>query len=435
MTSAQAADEFRNSLLEATFANALHTPFYRDHLADYISETVDLSTWQDLPFVSKTEIKAAGKNAQHTNDLICNEIFTGGTTGDPLTTLKGDREQHYIGKFYNFIFEERNKQNLIRALQINNPYHGHLVPVPVPMHSHKIGIYDAGSFSYGRKILASEHQDRGVDSKCTILIGLERCLRAFTHEARLACPDGLDSNLQVIISYSQYLTQRWRNIHAETWNCTVIDRFGLSEIFGGATQDPDCGWWFFDPVCLPEVVGARSRTIIKEGIGELVLTALFPFQEAQPMIRYLTGDLVKVTHSCPSRPGVLAIKPLGRIRYGVQQKEGDDFLIIPASVAEMVDSFPEIKRMPRFQDSPQVTCPVEIGHPYYSIKYKTENGKTRITLYLVAKDQIKSHIVDNIYNNLLESSPALHAAIIQKEAEFNIQFVDKLSPDLISHAE
>src|SRR5262249_52436588 len=134
------------------------------------------------------------------------------------------------------------------------------------------------------------------------------------------------SNLEIIISCASYLTPQWRASHERTWKCAVIDRFGLSEIFGGATQNLACGWWHFDPVVIPEVIGHRSGTVIKEGRGLLILTGLFPFQEAQPMVRYSTGDLVDVTHTRSSRPGQLAIRPLGRAHCGVPFPEGDDWL-------------------------------------------------------------------------------------------------------------
>jgi phenylacetate-coenzyme A ligase PaaK-like adenylate-forming protein len=434
-SSREALDTFRQALLPATLANALRAPFYCAHLAGLSGVELQLDELCRLPFVTKAQIAAAGSDAQITHGTICNEIFTGGTTGAPLVTKRSDVEQRYIANFYQEVFADDFKMPLKRALQINNPYHGHLVPVPVPLHSHKIGIYDAGSFAYGRQVLTHEHRDRGVEPDCTLLIGLERALRAFTVEARRACPDGLDTKLAAVISCSQFLTARWRRLMEETWNCPVIDRFGLSEVFGGATEDPERGWWHFEPVCVPEVVGSRSREPVAEGVGELVLTALYPFQQVQPMIRYLTGDLVEVTHSRSSAPGTLAIRPLGRKRYGVPDPEGDGFLLAPSDILEAVEAVPGVRRMPRFRDSAQVSDPYGIGHPLYSTHHEIVGGKTVITLSVTADERSRPPVLRRSLYEELTRVPSLQRALQDHLAELRIQVVDELSPDLISHAE
>jgi hypothetical protein len=436
--SSEALNLFHNSLLPATFANATRCSFYRDHLAEFVDKNLNLANWSLLPFVNKSQLRAAGSKAQVFLDVICNEVFTSGTSGQPFVTLKGDQEQKYIAQFFRHVFARDFERPLSRALEINNPYHGYLMSIPVPIHSHRIGIYDEGSFAYGREVLQRDHQDRGVEPACTLLVGLERALRAFTMEARQAQEAGSQINhkLSAIISYSQLLTKRWKKIHEEFWGCPVIDRFGLSEVFGGATLDTACGWWHFDPVCLPEVVGARSRTPISEGVGELVLTSLYPFQQVQPMIRYLTGDLVEVTHARSSRPETLAIRPLGRIRYAVPQPEGDDFLLYPSTILEVIDAVSDIQRLPRFRDSGQVTDPYAVGHPLYSVNYKTDRySRQIITASIVTSGARDQETIKEIAEALVDASPALQTAIADGLAELIVVAVASLSPDLISHQE
>ena len=395
-----------------------------------------LDNWHELPFVTKEDIRTAGDSARNLSDQICNEVFTGGTTGQPLVTYKGDREQKYIRKFYNEVFAQKYKKPLKRALQINNPYHGHLVPVPVPMHSHKIGVYDGGSFNYGRDhILYRARDDRNVEPRCSILVGLERCLRAFTNEAILSQTDTKRAKLEAIISYSQYLTPRWRRIQEDTWGCLVIDRFGLSEVFGGATQDANCGWYFFDPVLYAEVVHPVTREIIYEGMGELILTSLVPFQETQPMIRYRTGDLVKVTHKSRSRPKQLAIKPLGRIKFGVMRARDGLFVLTPADIADVMDSIENIKRAPRFLDSPQVSDPYAIGHPMYSVSYSEEHDIMKINISILLENDSKQRQVKNlVMKRLLDKSSILKQGVRETTIHVSIDFPEELHPDLISHA-
>jgi phenylacetate-coenzyme A ligase PaaK-like adenylate-forming protein len=431
----ESLNQFRSALLKATLDSAKRTSFYAKKLKEYDSN-ITLEEWSCLPIVSKQDLIMAGSQAQYRIGLRCDEVFTSGTTGYPFITIKSDKEQKYISEFYQYVFREEYKSPLVRALQINNPYHGHLVPIPVPIHSHKIGIYDNGSFAHGRKILCQNHIDHGVSKKCTLLVGLERALRAFTMEAKIYAPSGLDSNLTSIISYSQILTRKWRKIFQEYWNCSIVDRFGLSEVFGGATEDSSCGWWFFDPVCLPEVVDIRNQMLIREGVGELLITGLYPFQEAQPMIRYRTGDLVEVSHSVPSRAGILAIRPLGRARYAVYQQDRDGILITPLALLEAVDSQQDIERIPRFCDASQVTDPYLIGHPLYSTRSYIHDGCVIVELYIVPRSTSSPRAVtENAYASVLGESPSLARAIEEGKAQLRVLSVDELAPDLISHSE
>lgn len=429
--------EFHAALLPATLANALRAPFYQERYRGMDTGSFGLAELECLPFVTKPEIREAGDSARNRDGQLCDEIFTGGTTGDCFVTLKGFREQAYIRKFYRHIFDADYSRPLKRALQINNPYHGHLVAIPVPMHSHKIGIYDGGSFDYGRRLLARRFEEDEAEGRCTVLVGLERALRAFTSEAERDPAGPPDHSLQAIISYSQYLTPGWRTRHEQFWNCRIIDRFGMSEIFGGATEDPSCGWYFFDPVTLAEVVDPQTGAAIVEGRGELVLTALYPFQEVQPLIRYRTGDLVEVTHSRSSRFGRLAIKPLGRMRHGVRREpDSSDFLLAPSEIFEAVDEIAGLARIPRFQDSPQVGDPFAIGHPIYATDARYLRNKVRVDLKLaVAGTGLEEDVARAVRDGLLRRSEVFAAAIEEGSAELRVQISDSISADLISHAD
>lgn len=429
----EALAQFHQTLLPSTLANACLAPFYRELYSGI--ELPALEELSRLPLITKEQIRAAGHLAQLRERTVCDEVFTSGTTGVPFISLKGHAEQSYILKFYQSVFAEARTGPILRALQINNPYHGHLLSIPVPIHSHKIGIYDEGSFAHGRSVLLQHHRDPGVHQQVTLLIGLERCLRAFTIEARKAMPDGLKTGLTSVISYSQFLTTKWRKVHQEYWGCPVIDRFGLSEIFGGATEDPASGWWHFDPVCIPEVVGRRSRQTITEGIGELVLTALYPFQQVQPLVRYLTGDLVEVTHTRSARPGTLAFRPLGRARYGVPYSEGDGFLLAPSELLEAIDDVDGVERFPRFRDSSQVSEPYEVGHPRYATNFKVEGGKVIVTVSVQTQAKNSVRMKTAIHDRLCKLSPRFNQAIASGSAELFVETAGSLAPDLISHAE
>jgi len=430
---------FHNALLPGTIDNALKTAFFRQHWSGCDLGDIDSSRLPLLPTVDKGDIRAAGKTAQNRAGVVCNDVLTTGTTGNPLVTVRSDREQEFISEFFTRDFADRSRHPLLRALEFSNPYHGHLIEIPAPLHVHRVSVYDAGSFDYGRRVLLESHDDAYVEPRCSILVGLERALRAFTLDTLARYPEGFPPTaLLLVISYSQYLTEDWRRLFSETWHAPVLDRFGVSEVFGGASQCLNCAWWHFDPFVIPEAVGANSSELLLEGTGLLALTALFPFQQAQPLVRYLTGDLVEVTHELSCRPGTTAIKPLGRAQFGVPQPYTDSWLVTPASVLETVDRIPEVNRTPRFGDVDQVSDPFAIGHPKYRMLWSATSSNVEVTIELEISGSVagtrRSQIISDVSRELTNRNPQLQTAVSRGAASIAVRTCEAVAPDLIAQA-
>jgi hypothetical protein len=427
-------------LLGPTLQNALKTKFYQSIWKDIPIETIDISNIDSLPLVEKEHIRTAGRSAQVREGVICNDVFTTGTTGNPLITVRSDQEQRYIRHFFaKHLERQSNESTYLRGLEFTNPYHGHLVSIPGAIHYHKASIYDAGSFDYGRQTLLRIHCDHGVDKRCSILVGLERCLRAFTLDTISKYPSGFPATgLHIIVSYSQYLTERWRQRLESTWNAPVIDRFGVSEIFGGASQCLACGWYHFEPFVIPEVVGAFTRKTLREGVGLLALTGLYPFQQAQPLVRYLTGDLVEVTYETSCKPGTAAIKPLGRARYGVPEPSTDLWLLTPASILEAVDDITEIRRIPRFADVEQVADPYAIGHPKYRTQCSNGPSCVDVTIEVALSPHLpearRDDILARILREVIQRNPNFQVALHARTASIAVSACDDVNADLIAQA-
>ncbi|WOS39114.1 hypothetical protein [Xanthomonas rydalmerensis] len=438
--SIQALHAFHGALLPGTIANALDTPFYRAHWSGCSLRHVGLDGLAELPPVEKDHIRAAGDAARNRAGVICDDVFTTGTTGNPLITVRSDREQAFIANFFARVLRDRPPGPLLRGLEFKNPYHGHLVRVPGAAHYHRVSVFDASSFEYGRTTLLRSHNDANVDARCSVLMGLERCLRAFTLDTLRTYPDGFPATaLRLVVSYSQYLTQAWRRRLQETWGAPVVDRFGVSEVFGGASQCLACGWYHFEPFVIAEVIGAKSGNPISTGQGLLALTALSPFQQAQPLIRYLTGDLVEVTHTSSCRPGTTAIKPLGRARYGVPKPGGDRWLVTPASVLEAVDEVPEIERTARFAGIEQVRDPHAVGNPKFRTRWSQQGGVVAVKVEVALCDGLSERrrfdILAELRDEVLRRNNALADALQDNAATLDVDACDGIEEgDLIAQA-
>ncbi len=139
------------------------------------------------------------------------------------------------------------------------------------------------------------------------------------------------------------------NIHATreritaTWGARVYDHWGMTEIGPLASEaDDDPGHLtVLESECLPEVVDPQTLQQVAAGeIGELVITNFG--RVGSPVIRYRTGDLVKV-EAGPHPAGRTWLRLAGGVLGRV-----DDMLIIrgnnvfPSSIETILREFREI---------------------------------------------------------------------------------------------
>lgn len=385
------------SLLKPTIENALKTEFYKDiwtpfqsvleRLTDSSSEDQVQDLFQDLPFVSKDEIRAAGDKARVLDGQVIKERFTSGSTGAPFVFAFGQRERAAEATFYKSFWGDALDREKRRIVRIMDPHTTAERRALTPTRFHDVGLYKRGSFSYLLDhVISRTWREDQVEDTVTAISASERVLRAFTEAARVRHTDGFENPIQYLYTSSSLLTPEARTDYETFWGGQVIDRYGLSETFGGATQYPD-GWYMFDPTLFPEVVSADSRTPLKEGVGMMVLTPLFPFQEVQPLVRYWTGDVVEVTHTRSSLHGRLAIRPLGRACDGLFDETRKAWILTPDVVFRALEDRMDIDRAPMFLDSRQVVDHDRVGLPLRRLARADDAGGHIIRLYVSAKGE------------------------------------------------
>jgi phenylacetate-coenzyme A ligase PaaK-like adenylate-forming protein len=426
--------EFQRVLFGPTIENALRTKYYKKKYQHLSLENIDIQILGSLPITHKTEIQEAEGEAQVRDNLICEDSFTGGTSGTPFSYIVGSREREYCLDFFSSLYREEAKE-LGRALIYADPTVAETHYLPAPIRKHFLSIYKNASFNHGRKVLTTRYCETGVEERCSFLLSTERILRAFTVDTLKNCNESFKSDLRYIISYGQYITKYWQDIYEKVWGCQLIDRYGLSEIIGGATRDTTSGWYYFDPIVIPEVIGNRSGKNIREGVGILLLTPLFPFQECQPLIRYYTGDLVEVTHTKGSIPNRLAIRPLGRARYGVPASSGDEWLITPAEIYEVIDPLTSIERTSLFRDAKQIDSPNDLGHPIYSTNFKNKEDTVLVNIDVCLKRKVKDREkeINYIKNSLIMNNTSLKNKVENKKIKIEVRHKNDIEADIISY--
>jgi phenylacetate-coenzyme A ligase PaaK-like adenylate-forming protein len=119
-------------------------------------------------------------------------------------------------------------------------------------------------------------------------------------------------------------------------------------------------------------VDLDTGEIVHEGLGQMVITGLYPFNQAVPKIRYVVGDLVEIRRTtCGSRePGV---RFLARASDAVRVPNSSPahFRLFSSDVAEVLAPLPDVGRKEktgflkfRLSSTPEGEAHVEIELTY-----------------------------------------------------------------------
>jgi phenylacetate-coenzyme A ligase PaaK-like adenylate-forming protein len=184
-----------------------------------------------------------------------------------------------------------------------------------------------------------------VDSRITIIQGNLLSIRRLTMNLLNHGYDPSKFGIKLVISAGWLISKHSWKFLENVWGASLVDRYGVAEVHGDAKYCQGCKWYHFDFTVIPEVVHPLTLLPIKEGVGALLLTGLYPFNQAQPMIRYWTGDLVEVKSKlCELNEPSYIFK--GRTSTTIYYVDGEKiyYLLFPTDVAQILDEFPDIAR-------------------------------------------------------------------------------------------
>jgi phenylacetate-CoA ligase len=153
---------------------------------------------------------------------------------------------------------------------------------------------------------------------------------------------GRDVDLRYGLFGAEPWSESMRAKLEEAWGIDACDIYGLSEVMGPGVaaecREAKGALHVFDDHFLPEIVDPETDRPT-DGLGELVLTTLT--KEAQPVLRYRTGDVTRfVDGACPC----------GRTHRRIARFSGrvDDMLIVrgvnvfPSEIEEVVLAHPAL---------------------------------------------------------------------------------------------
>ncbi|WJS05539.1 hypothetical protein [Roseibium aggregatum] len=432
-------DGLRNALIGQTVRQAAHmSSFYRNFYADHGLDASVIETTRDLhrvPVVTKEMLRKAGTAclAFETNTAVSHIQHTSGTTGEPFLIYRSAQETAFIDAFFSRLAERRKNfrvSPLPIALQLQPGYHGTATTIPANLFPIEAMLSDAAKLDLVITLLQKRFAIPGATERIEVLIGGDREICTVTAVAAAYGPDfGPSTGVRFVTLSGNVVSSYWRKKIAETWNSAVIDKFSMSEVFGGATYCMACGGYHFDPHVVPELVSIKGHEPLESGIGMLLLSSLNPFVQLQPMIRYLTGDLFRLDPKGCVAP---RYEVCGRIEDALLDN-GDQTVILldGVMVREVLDrqsevireeTFPILRsKVARSAGFPRAQGRIrsESGTPFYDLQVEIDYSTVNPTRRSALRNEIEAEflkIADTLRERVARGSCGFSVTLVPENA-------------------
>lgn len=371
--------EFRRTLLLPTLQHAVaQVPGYRRLWSSAGFESPELTNFDRLPLTNKDTFARAPDQFRDVSVPTGVLQHTGGTTRRPLLVQRGTAEIKYIWDFFTAVIEGsgvKADQAPLCIAALGN-FHGDPTPMPYSGPIFRLDVND--TYWDLHTLFSDPTRMLGRPVSNAILVGLESQLRILTGRLIESGFDFTTSVVRSIHSTGDLITSRLRSFYESTWRCALTSRYSMSEVIGGAELCSRCNYYHCDTHIVGEVVHPTTGRPIESGLGTLVLTALFPFVQKQPIIRYRTGDLVELgPRTCSVDELAFVLK--GREIHAVldSQASGLNALLLGAELYDLLDEIPDValgefRQMFRSLTTLAATC--DLGHLKYKVTFDTTSA-------------------------------------------------------------
>ncbi|MGY1456436.1 hypothetical protein [Streptomyces sp. SS8] len=351
-------DRFRLRLLGPTLESAREVPFYARH---WEGRALEL---EHLPTVTKKGLLEHLPSTLRPGGVPVNVGHSTGTTGWPFFRVRGREEIKAYSEYLRSVRSAtaaRTGKPIPPMLQVSGApvtIHGSALPIETDDMRLAVDLFSNEGLAASVDLLTSPSLNLLSDGFRRVLSASPGGAVLLTQEVLRRGIPTADLGIEVISVYNSALLPGQRELLREHWEARLVERFGMSEVLGGATLCYECGHYHLDPVVIAEVL-ERERDEPASDVGELVLTELHPFSQIQPMIRYRTGDLVRRTSS-PCVPGELTFDYVGRAGRSVL--DGGELVLGELEVLEAMEGVPGVAHAPVGEER------APVGEPLVSLR-------------------------------------------------------------------
>ncbi|MFJ5029038.1 hypothetical protein ACIQB5_13175 [Streptomyces sp. NPDC088560] len=354
-----AKSALRDRLLPETIRHAEAIPFYAEHWGRSASgEIATTDALARLPVVGRDELAEHGDRMVHperTPSVMLHS--TGTTTGQPVRRFRCAEELAALDSFRHRLSAKARARR-----GESNPI-VHFTTLSARHHGAVLGARTGAQRAVSLSLLTAREVERSVallardrlfpdlpEHLCEYeLSGSPQDLTLLATVLSEPGNEAARRRIRRIVAVADFLSRAQQDLLTRTVpeSRRVVHRYSLSEVAGGATRCERCSLFHFDAIVVPEVVPLDGGDPVREGVGRLVLTELYPFSQAQPLIRYDTGDLVEAVRSdCDA--GELSVALLGRTALvpTVRARGGRVPVFRPYALRETAERLPELCHAP-----------------------------------------------------------------------------------------
>jgi hypothetical protein len=289
------------------------------------------------------------------------------------------------------------------------------------------GVTDDTLIEDARRVLGTEYRIPGHDRRISLLSGLGHHVLFFTSYLLERGVDLSAFQLRGVTVTGGHMAPHWRKFLGESWGCPINDRFTLTEAVGGASRELETSVFHLDPHLIGEVLDFDERRPLDSGIGLLALTNLRPFVQMQPLVRYLTGDLI-LRH--PTDSG-FAFEFLGKARNCVSLRRGGEreWLIFSSRLNDILSAIPDVRVFDWFSNV-TVACDRTVGSlPLAAVEQSETPSGLDIQLSVELRyaphlhrgrvDELRAHLVDRLRQ---DPNSALGARMDEGAVSLSVNF-------------
>jgi phenylacetate-coenzyme A ligase PaaK-like adenylate-forming protein len=415
-TAKSKADELREFLLPLTVSHAVQrSPFYRRRIGELAQSIRTLDDLPKLPLFQKSDMTAHIDEIRTFDTYPDHLMYTSGTTGAPLEVPIYKQESDAYDDFVLPEWHKRLGGDVPLTLAVIRIGHGtHILNRNIPTLPCHIN-YGLDQFI---QMMESTHWLDGRHVRVQILDANVLSMRQITKELLEQGIDPRRFELPTMVLAGWYLPSWERRFFEDTWGALLLERYGVTEVHGDAKWCPECRYYHFDFTVIPEVIDPDTGEVIEEGIGSMVMTGLYPFNQAIPKIRYPVGDLVEIRKtSCRSKER--GVRFLSRLKDAVRAPAGSEarYRVFSSDVSEALAPLPDVARKGKtgflkfkLSTTPELEARIEV-----ELVYPPKLYPSRVT-------EIREHIL----NVLKQRSAALGQPDIVFVKPGGIQEITKL---------
>lgn len=319
--------------------------FYAAKLAAHPHQFKSLVELAELPYTTKEELSAGSHapleaaNLTWPAERYVRFHQTSGTRGRPLPVLDTSDDWRWWIEGWQYVLDAAGVTAVDRAMLAFSfgPFIGFWSAHDALTARGAMVIPGGGINTIGRLDLLE--RSAATVLLCTPTYALHMAEVARAHKIDLAAHNKVRT---IIVAGEAGGSIPATRARIETaWGARVVDHSGASEVGPWGFADAhDRGLHVLESEFIAEFISINSGEPAREGeLAQLVLTSLGRY--GMPVIRYLTGDLVRPTWptSGPCRFVLLEGGVLGRV---------DDMLVVrgvnifPSSIEQIMHSFPEV---------------------------------------------------------------------------------------------